>query len=580
MKKRVKSKKFFAYVRVSNDDYAASNQNQMDIIIETANRKNIEKKNIEFIEEQKSWKNESERKKFNEMIDILKKDYNAYKNKLDQREYGGIIFFKIDRLARNDKDFNILFDLLDCWYIFLSATETIENTPTWRLLFRMLCSFAVYESEKLSSRISIARIHNIQKEKFLSLWWTSLIFWYEKKEIKQNGEIIDKRIVVNEVEKKIIKSIYEIYSYKYRDTINWEDQTINTYQDIFDALGEDQQQYIKNCKKTVSNVPDFVRNILNNDNMLRYNGEIHLKQNINDEHIQKYLNNMLNNTEYVNTFKHNGACEIWWKIELIFFLKDLMIIPPSFQKIVQKKLNTSRAKKEVRDKSELNFNGIFEGLIYSKWLWVEYSTNVEYKKTKNYYWYKIDIEDVNGNKKGISLSEKKVENIIKTGNIVDLFSKIDDNLLLQLIEIIESTINVETNIGLRTYVAENNLYKHWQKEYERKADNAQTLSKKEEYLIVSDGYLKKIKTLEKIIEEEKSWVKEQIQIYLELFKLDDFYSQSDFIRRRFYIAFLDRIVYQKFNDDWIEIPIIVEVYFKSFLVKLWLPPMVKIIANS
>jgi DNA invertase Pin-like site-specific DNA recombinase len=62
-----------------------------------------------------------------------------------------------------------LLKLLDAGYEFISATETIENTPTGRLLFRMLSSFAVYESEKLSNRQSIAKIHNLILQKFDSL---------------------------------------------------------------------------------------------------------------------------------------------------------------------------------------------------------------------------------------------------------------------------------------------------------------------------------------------------------------------------------------------------------------------------
>ncbi len=160
------SKKFFIYTRVSDNKYEKSIDNQDEILRKLAFNDGIDKDNIVLKSETKSWKKWSNRSEFEEMLDILEKDELKYRWKPEYREYGGIYFFKIDRLARNDWDFQKIFNLLDAWYIFKSATETIENTPTWRLLFRMLSSFAIFESEKLSSRESVANIHNIILKRF------------------------------------------------------------------------------------------------------------------------------------------------------------------------------------------------------------------------------------------------------------------------------------------------------------------------------------------------------------------------------------------------------------------------------
>gem|GEM_PF-3246427 len=49
------------------------------------------------------------------MIKVLKKDFEKHSkpDQIDKRMYGGIIFFKVDRLARNYKDFEAVDKLLN-----------------------------------------------------------------------------------------------------------------------------------------------------------------------------------------------------------------------------------------------------------------------------------------------------------------------------------------------------------------------------------------------------------------------------------------------------------------------------------
>ena len=227
------SKKYFIYTRVSDDSYEKSIDNQKEILLKLAEKDWIYEENIEFKSEVMSSKKWSKRDEFEDMLEALEKDEKKYKWKPEFRKYWWVYFFKIDRLSRNDADFQKIFNLLDAWYLFKSATETIENTPTWRLLFRMLSSFAIFEVEKLSSRESVAQIHNILLKRFKNLWWKIAIFWYK---------IMDKtwNIKVVEEEKDIILDIYEMY----RQSKEWVLEKKLTYKNIFNKINEKYDWYI------------------------------------------------------------------------------------------------------------------------------------------------------------------------------------------------------------------------------------------------------------------------------------------------------------------------------------------------
>ena len=218
------AKKYFLYTRVSDDEYVIDDQK--DVLLKIANDRKINIEDIIIIEEHESGKKGNERPKFTEMMTKLFQDIDYSKKKTEEKIYWWILFFKIDRLARNDKDFEKLLKLLDSWYQFISATETIENTPTGRLLFRLLAWFAVYESEKLSSRISLSRIRSLIKKEFESLGGDIVIFGYDY-------DSIQKSIVVNNIEKDIIIKIYSQYllgkKMEYRAIFHKLDKEYNWY---------------------------------------------------------------------------------------------------------------------------------------------------------------------------------------------------------------------------------------------------------------------------------------------------------------------------------------------------------------
>lgn len=194
--KSQKKMTYFCYLRVSDDWYKASIETQQAIIDKTF-AKEKEEFEFQYISEVKSWY-KGEREKFNNIIKLLENDSEL---PVDKRQYKWVIVFKTDRLSRNDDDFAKVSKLLAKWYVFKSATETIENTPTWKMLLRILAAFAVYESERLSNRVTYAQIHNIVLGKFHKLWG-NLPFWY-KKQLHAIWKVPE--------EVKIINKIYTLY---------------------------------------------------------------------------------------------------------------------------------------------------------------------------------------------------------------------------------------------------------------------------------------------------------------------------------------------------------------------------------
>ncbi len=565
MKTEKHEKKYFAYMRVSKDDYEASNINQKDLIKKIAKDRDIKIQNIKFLEEKKSWSKDSERKIFSKMTKTLEEDFKKHQLNLAHREYAGVICFKIDRLARNDEDFNTLFNLLDNGYVFISATETIENTPTGRLLFRMLCSFAVYESEKLSNRISIARLHNLLNKKFNQLGGTTEIFWYKKVNKKDEK----KRLTITSAQAKIIKEIYEIY---YSFQCEWKAHK-RAYKEVFNFLSEKSKNYIEDTIKTDKG--QRIKKILENDNMVRYDWTITVNINVNDELIQGYLKTICDDEEF-NIVWDN---EIGGKIKLSFFEEKLAVLPSSFYYDVQKKFHNSQKRYKTRDKDEIPFNWLFEDITFTKWKGQEYKTTVDYKRDKNYYWQKIDIKLDNGNKKTISISEKKLEGLLKKERIekyVYWIKKEDKEAIIDIVK----TIPLHQKEKIKRLIAEKNIYTMW---YNRAKKDLNEAKSNKEFCMLSWKARRYGRILDNIKEKfstEKSSRLEFIQNYMELLLIKDLYSTPIYTRRMFYITFIEKIVFEKFNDNWEEIPLTIRVYFKWFLTgSVWLPKEITITAD-
>ena len=82
------------------------------------------------------------RKKFHEMLDYARDN----KSKVD-----GLLVYKVDRAARNLKDWSALLELQDKYGIkIISITEQFDNTPAGRLNSNMLAAFSQFFSDQLS----------------------------------------------------------------------------------------------------------------------------------------------------------------------------------------------------------------------------------------------------------------------------------------------------------------------------------------------------------------------------------------------------------------------------------------------
>lgn len=344
----MKQLKYFIYVRISNTDYEKSLDEQSNICSAVAKKHNIDQKFIIPLNESRSGKNASSRPEFDKMIWILSKD--AAK-KPEQREYGWIIFYKIDRLARNYGDFEKL-DRLFIWgYKFISCTETIENTPTGRLFFRILAGFAIYESEKLSTRMIVSYIHRLAQKNFWSLWWDSAIFWYIKKEYGKKDIRVERD--VNAMSDLIIKIYDTFLGYFY---VKW--TTLWVYSHINQTLTKEEKNMLSKESKVL--LTRKIQEIVENNHSMKYNGYIKYTVSIKDELVQNTL-------DYIKE-QNDGSFDIEQNsntiedIDFIFYIPDFEIVPDILYSKVKTILLENKTQKVRKDKT--TFNWLFEDMVY------------------------------------------------------------------------------------------------------------------------------------------------------------------------------------------------------------------------
>lgn len=368
------AKKYFLYTRVSNDDYDGSLENQLHILLKIAQERGIDQEDIIQYEEHKSWSKSADREKFNAMIAELANDA---KLSPDKRQYGGILFFKIDRLARNDKDFNSLLQLLDAGYSFISATETIENTPTGRLLFRMLASFAVFETEKLGSRQIMAKIHNTIQRKFASLWWNAAIVGYKKL------SKTDTSFVIDEDAAPIIAMIYHVYcscdgniSYKNLYT-KTNDLCKGALQELYEKVWEASQD-------------KFIRRIIQNDNMMRYDGHVQVEVSVSDESLQQYIQSIISKDTDDDLFIYWDN-KIWSKIQFSLFDSSLTIVDHILYR--KKEEILARKKRQKYQKSSEKGHTLFDRLLHVTYGSEIYPITSYYKAKWEYIRYRRKVGD-------------------------------------------------------------------------------------------------------------------------------------------------------------------------------------------
>lgn len=558
------SKQYFAYLRVSDEKYEQSIDNQEEIIRHTAERLGIDPDNIDFKTDKLSGNGETKRPEFEEMLKLLFEDLETNKNKSAKRKYKGIFCFKIDRLARNDKDFVRLFKLLDAWYAFYSATETIEDTPTGRLLFRMLCSFAIFESEKLSNRISLAQLHHLLQEKFVNLWGSTAIFWYKIVHhwtTKKEGEFI---VDINQA--KVVQEIYDTYL---KLTLTNSHQKPPTYKTVYEQLSEPAKAIITTYrsnrnKDTTISIEDFISRVLKNDQMMWYNWCVTRDISINDELIKAYLEVSLPQatSEYLIV---EGEALIGTKMTFVFFIPNFTIVNEFLYNKVQVINKTHWVGKWNRYKRI--YKGIFSEILF-----------FQHEKSSEQKWYSDLIKWKRQYKKenyapwlSFFKSESKILTAIENSQFIHSLQPILSKHREEIEQWLQPMIWAEYQTKIKKTTGMINIYQHYVDKSLESA-NLTSWEEKEYYVQMYDHYSKE---LERRIQEKEYLQKEKISIikeYLLLFKTDSYSSRWEYEKFVFFNSVLEKIVYHVDKSGTTTLILYPHLFIQEFFKNEWISP--------
>lgn len=136
-------KKYIAWARVSSreqKDEGFSLDVQLDAFEDFARREKAVLRETFKVAE--TGTKAEERNQFREMIAYAKKHAH---------ELDGILFYKIDRAARNLKDFMLLEEIEAQYGLpFIAITQPVQNTPTGRMVRRTLATVAAFQTEQQS----------------------------------------------------------------------------------------------------------------------------------------------------------------------------------------------------------------------------------------------------------------------------------------------------------------------------------------------------------------------------------------------------------------------------------------------
>ncbi len=543
-------KKFFVYTRVSDGSYEKSIDNQEEVIIKLAEKDWISKENLIIKSETKSSSKWSKREEFKEILSELEKDRKENWEKVDNRKYWWIYFFKIDRLARNDKDFQKVFNLLDAWYIFKSATETIENTPTWRLLFRMLSSFAIFESEKLWNRESIANIHNLVQKRFKSLWWKTIWFWYKT---HWKNEIIK----IEDKERDIILDIYEIF-------IQSKEWVINklTYKDIFDEIDNKHWWYITKYlkeKSSASNKEKFIENILKNEKMFKYTWYIERSLNVNDELIKNYIDTIIDKKE--DFYDIIWDPKVWGKVKFSFFFDNLVIVSDILNNQVKHHLNKGKRKDKITTKKI--YNWLFEDIIFLEKNWKHYESK-PYITNKESYQYRRTVDW-----KKYEIPEKsKIEDKIKWCWIIDKIQWLPEKKILEMKKACYEEYKKEKKPKLKKLIGTKNFYKSFIDRYDLLIEEESETKITNRYLKEKNKYVEYLKELNYEIETIKSEKNIYIERLIKLLSTKSVFSQDNYTKRDLFLSCFEKIIYNENKE--------ITIILLDYLHFLWLPKKINI----
>jgi len=561
-----KRKKYMGYSRISQKDYAASLDSQKDLILRVAKDANILPGEVELYVDEKSGKTSWEREHYDKMMKILIADMKHNK-KPEDRKYGWIICFKVDRLARNDEDFTILLELLKAWYEIKSATETIENTPTWRLLFRMLASFAVFESEKLGSRISLAQLHNLIAKNYKSLWGNFNRFGFRMPDKEKWNEKDEYEIVEHEAE--VVRKIYEI------KVMNPTIKPSALYKKLLPAYRKVLDDYLK---WKVTPPAEYISRILNDDSTFRYNGTIARNLDINDELIVNYIDSIRENNKIDASIDIDWASKIWWTLSFLFHHPEKTIVNDLLYDRVKNIIKIKNDKRRKYDSESSAFYWLFENLIYldyhnyeiKTWTYPKEKISKKTWETTTYYNYSANFPTTEKSKNypKKNISDKKAETLVKETWFVEDILNLDESIIVWLYGHLEQLSKKQKTAELKSVTAKINIYWYRTQRSEVEAEYAESQKEKEQYL----KWAKEYRELKHHYEDEKRDIENEsshwIDTYISLFNLNNFWDLDAYTKRIFFITFIDKIVISQSEYDdskWHKIVI----HPEPFIVEAW-----------
>ena len=185
------------YYRVSTEDQAqngVSLEQQKKYCLEYAKSHDIEIVKL-FHDDGVSAKTVN-RKGLQELLSYCQKNY---------KNLDSVIVYKIDRLSRNVKDYaTILMALEELKIKFISATETVDKTPSGKLIGTIMASFAQFDNDVRSERVSSCMLEKIKQ----GIWCYKAPLGYLNARDSQNKAII----TIDKERAEIIKMAFDKFS--------------------------------------------------------------------------------------------------------------------------------------------------------------------------------------------------------------------------------------------------------------------------------------------------------------------------------------------------------------------------------
>ena len=504
------NKKYFSYTRISVKwQYDVSLTTQKKVLEKIAHENNIRKEDVILVSEEKSGK--EKRVHFDRMIQLLQEDS---KLPIHSREYGGVLFYKIDRLSRRLEDFYHIEELINKWYVFISATETIDSSPSWKLLLRLLSSLSLYESEKASTRKSISIVENIFEKQIGKIWW-DIPFWYINKL---------KKIELDPKQYPIVQEIYQLYI------------THTNYEWVLEHLSKESVHILTQYQKkhTYKNILSLIESIILNNHSIQYDGTIQKNITLTNDIIVQHI-------EYLkeqHTVLINNTLSVGDVTTIEIFIHECMIIDNELYNLVQW-ISRLWKKKELPS--------LFHSILYlktKKWVSDTYPKMIKWR----YYYCSKDDQKYR-------VSEQKIVSSIEQSWILHWIENITD--------IEDQIINIFQSVGESYFMKEKQRLHLRKFFYEQRISALKTTTTRKNSTNLSTiQWLNTLlsKTMTQINDIDNKILQLQKE-FLSLFTSDNFKKNDD--RRQYSIKY--EMIFEKIVIEWSYMTITLQPYLQSIL---------------